>query len=110
MFDPEHTSDEVELSDEDCRATLTESEAIGTSFAIPACFDSIRYYEIVVETNRGGIFVGAPAPGALFFRSTFFIWLRVFVYLLFCGLAGIFSPRQGRQKREKISEMKICDD
>ena len=76
MFDPARTSDEIELSDEDCRASLIESEAIGSSFAIPACFDSIRYFEVLVETNRGGIFIGACAKERLLLFALYILHSR----------------------------------
>lgn len=94
MFDPAHTSDEIDLTDEDCRASLIESEAIGTSFAIPACFDSIRYFELTIETNRGGIFVGTRRLPRDSFNPFSYIFKLCRDFALFVILSSSFSSSQ----------------
>jgi hypothetical protein len=59
MFDPDsYISDSVVLRHEGTVALQSEGGTTGTVFAIPNAKDTIRYFEIHVELNRGGIFVG----------------------------------------------------
>jgi len=66
MFDPARRSDELELEQEDCVCKQLRPDA-GTAFAIPCSVGKlIRYFEVEIEVNRGGVFIGATSfPAAV---------------------------------------------
>jgi len=58
MWDPYRKSEGLTLDQEDCVCEQNQP-ALGTVFALPCCFGSTgRYFEIDLEDNRGGIYVG----------------------------------------------------
>lgn len=61
MFSDEHCSPTVEVKKEGLRLLQT-SPSLGTCLALPAIFQSLRYYEVEVVRNKGAVYIGMQEP------------------------------------------------